>query len=88
MVWVTAKNRSDKIATVRWVVQASLGTICILWPLAFLNRFWVLFVAIFILVVATYLGSQNGAFGRLSKNGIFGGVWLTIPIYVYLLQNT
>jgi hypothetical protein len=50
--------------------------------------FWAIFVAVLLLVAAMYLGSQKGLIGRLSKNGVFGGIWLTIPLYIYLLPNT
>ncbi len=88
MVWITTREKEDQVQYLKWVLQATLGTICVLWPVLFISKFWVLFVAALLLVIATYLGSQGGLFGRLSKNGMFGGFWLTIPLYVYLLSNT
>lgn len=88
MVWLSAKWQEDKKFAYKTVFQASLFTLCILWPVIFINMFWALFVAVLLLVIATYVGSQKGLFGRLSKNGVFGGIWLTIPLYIYLLQNT
>jgi len=88
MIWFTTKSQENKIHALKWILQATLGTLCVLWPIILINKFWVLFVAALTLVFATYIGSQGGLFGRLSKNGIYGGVWLSIPLYVYLLPNT
>lgn len=88
MVWFTTKRVEVKVQSLKWVLQATLGTICALWPVLFISKFWVLFVAALLLVVATYMGAQGGLFAKLSKNGMFGGLWLTIPLYVYLLPNT
>ena len=88
MIWFSAKGQENSKLAYKVVLQASLITLCILWPVIFINKFWALFVAVLLLVVATYIGSQKGIFGRLSKNGVFGGIWLTIPLYIYLLPNT
>ncbi len=88
MVWLSAKGKEDSKLAYKVVLQASLVTLCVLWPVIFINKFWSLFVAVLILVIATYLGSQKGLLGRLTKNGVFGGIWLTIPLYIYLMQNT
>jgi hypothetical protein len=88
MVWLSSKDQEDSKFAYKQVLQASLLTLCILWPSVFLNLFWALFVAVLLLVVAIYLGSQKGLIGRLSKNGVFGGIWLTIPLYIYLLPST
>ena len=88
MVWRSAKGQEDRKLAYKIVLQASLVTLCVLWPVIFINMFWALFVAVLLLVVATYVGSKKGLFGRLSKNGVFGGVWITIPLYIYLLPGT
>ena len=88
MAWFSVKEQEDSRFAYKVVLQASLVTLCILWPVVFISLFWALFVAVLILVVATYLGSQKGLFGRLAKNGVYGGIWLTIPLYIYLVQNT
>ena len=54
-----------------------------------INQFWVLFLALLILVVATYIGSNKKiAQGSFIKNGVFGGFWLLVPLYVFLSTNT
>lgn len=88
MVWFSTKGEEDSKFAYKVLLKTSLITLCVLWPAIYIDMFWALFVTVFLLVVATYLGSQKGPFGRLAKNGVFGGVWLTIPLYVYLLQNT
>lgn len=88
MVWLSAKGQEHSKVAFRVVLQASLVTLCILWPVIFINKFWALFVVVLILVIATYIGSQKGLLGRLTKNGVFGGIWLTIPLYIYLILNT
>lgn len=49
--------------------------------------FWSLFVAVLIVIVATYHGSQQGPFGRLLKSLVFGGLWLTIPLYIFIAKH-
>ena len=88
MVWITLRSHENKVDPVKWLLQCTAGTLCILWPVMFQNMFWVLFLAVLIVVVAIYVGAQGGLFGRLFKNGVFGGIWLTIPLYAYLLPNT
>ena len=88
LVWLSTRNQEySKQASIQ-VLQATLVTVCILWPIVFVNLFWVLFLAVLLLVIATYLASQKGMYGRLIKNGVFGGIWLSIPLYIYLLPNT
>jgi len=82
------KAQEKKINHPKCVLEASLQTICILWPMLFINRFLALFVAVLILLVATYLGSKSGLLGKLSRNGMYGAVWLSIPLYVYLFPIT
>lgn len=88
ILWLSTRYREDKISSLKWVLQATLGTLCVLWPILFINQFWVLFLAALVIVFALFVGAQGGVFGRLSKNGIFGGIWLTIPLYFYLVTNT
>ena len=88
MVWLTTREKNDKVHSLKWILQATLGTACILWPVLFMSTLWFLPVAALLMVVAAYLGAQGGLFGRLSKTGMLGGFWLTLPLYIYLLSNT
>ena len=88
LVWLSAKDQENPKKAYLLLLQATLFTLCVLWPILFLSLFWVLFVAVLLMVFATYLASQKGLFGKLVKNGVFGGIWLSIPLYIYLLSNT
>jgi len=88
MIRLSTKEQEDKKLACKMVLQASLVTICILWPVIVVDMFWALFVAVLLLVVATYIGSKKSLFSRFSKNGVFGGIWLTIPLYIHLLPHT
>ena len=88
MVWLTTKGQENSKQAYKIIWQASLITVFILWPAIFLNKFFSLFIAALLLAIATYIDAQKGLFGRLSKKGVLGGIWLTIPLYIYLLPNT
>jgi len=89
IVWLTTRKvQEKKINPRKWVLQASLQTLYVLWPVLLINRFWFLFVAVLVLIVATYLGLQDSLLGRLSRTGMYGAVLLSIPLYVYLLPGT
>jgi len=88
MVWLTTKNQESQKAAIRTVVQGSLIGVCILWPSIFISMFWAIFVAVLVLVVAVYFGSQHGNKGHLIKHGVFGSLWITLPLYIWLLPNT
>ncbi len=54
-----------------------------------LSMFWVLFLAAIMLLFASYLGAnEKYEHGVITKNGVFGGFWLLIPIYAHLAFNT
>ncbi|MEC9263291.1 MAG: hypothetical protein VYD53_18200 [Pseudomonadota bacterium] len=69
-----------------------LSTVCCVTVLSIfmlLSLFWVLFIAALILAIASYLGSNTNIKNSAAfKNGVFGGVWLMVPIYAYLAQGT
>lgn len=53
------------------------------------NLFFTLFLAAVILVVSLYLGdSRKIKNGTVIKGGVFGGLWLAIPVYIYFVANT
>ena len=55
----------------------------------FLDLFYTLIFVSLVFAVASYIGSiSKYKAGKTIKNGIFGGIWLASPIYVYLVNNT
>ena len=55
----------------------------------YINLFWAIFAAVLILASAVYAGGQKKLkYGLTFKNGVFGGFWLMVPIYAYLVTNT
>ena len=72
-----------------WFLSSSLAVFVALGGLMMINLFWVLFIAFFVLVVATYIGSnEKFAHRKPLKNGAFGGFWLLVPLYVFLSTST
>lgn len=53
------------------------------------SLFFCLFGAALMCYVALYIGDNRKIQNRVViKNGAFGGLWLAMPFYVYLVSNT
>jgi len=87
MLWLTMKHQTDKVSSVKWVLESTLVTLCVLLPVLFIDQFWVLFLAAFMVFLALYVGAHCSVFGRLSRQGILGGVCLAVPWYFYLVTT-
>ena len=54
-----------------------------------ISLFWSLFIIPLVLSCGLYLeSSRKDKEGKFLKNGVFGGLWLVIPIYAYLATST
>ncbi len=70
-------------------VSATIVVFAILSAVMYLSLFWCLFIAALILVIGMYIGSRKAfLFRKEINNGVLGGCWLLVPIYVYLATNT
>jgi len=55
----------------------------------FANLFFTLFGAVLFCFFAIYVGDNAKVKNGIAiKNGAFGGLWLSIPLYLYLVSNT
>lgn len=88
LIWLSAKDQESTLQAYKIMLQSTLVSLCILWPVLFVSLLWVLFVAVILAVSAIYFSSQKGLFGHLAKQGVFGGIWLTAPLYVLLFLST
>ena len=53
------------------------------------NLFFALFAAVLVMSVVAYISSQEKvSHSRHVFHGAVGGLWLSVPIYVYLVANT
>ena len=88
LLWFTCINPPIR-SNIAWFLSSSLAIFLSLGGLMLVNMFWVLFVAFLVLLIATYIGG-NEKFGHCKpmKNGVFGGFWLLVPLYVFLSTNT
>ncbi len=87
--WFSLRNEIPKSYSIKSFFGASSITVFLLCPSIAINLFWSLFIAVLILVIALYIESaRKESNGKLIKNGVFGGLWLTVPIYAYLATNT
>lgn|GEM_PF-3615132 len=89
MSWLTLRNESCKSKAVISFLGSSLISLVILSVSFKINLFFSLFVVVLILVISLYIETiRKESNGRLIKNGVFGGFWLSIPMYVYLASHT
>ena len=53
------------------------------------NLFFALFAAVLVMSVVAYISSQNKVSNsRQILHGAVGGLWLSVPIYAYLVAST
>jgi len=53
-----------------------------------INLFFALFGAALIMLLAVYVSNKNrGKYGKQILHGAVGSLWLSIPIYLYLVAN-
>ncbi len=70
-------------------MSSTIVVFAILSAVMYLSLFWCLFVAVLILVIGIYIGGREAFVLRKEiNNGVLGGFWLLVPIYVYLATNT
>ena len=85
--WFTLREQSGRSKLIFYV--SSLCMLAILSTAMYTNLFFTLFIAVLIVVVALYIGDASKLQkGKIIKNGVFGGLWLSIPIYIYFVANT
>ena len=54
-----------------------------------LNLFFAIFAAVLVMSVVAYISTQDKVSNsRQVLHGAVGGLWLSVPIYVYLVANT
>jgi hypothetical protein len=88
LYWFTC-SRTDKKSESKWFFSGSFFCVTILGIGMWFSMFWVLFLAVLILLFAAYFGSNpKHIHGFVLKNGVFGGFWLMVPIYAQLVSNT
>lgn len=89
MSWFTLHNENNKSKASISFYSSSLISLAILGVSFAVNLFSSLFVAVLLLVITLYIETvRKESNGRLIKNGVFGGFWLSIPVYVYLANYT
>jgi len=87
--WFSLRDKIPRSYAVKSFYSSSAITVLILVSGIAMDRFWSLFIAVLIVVLALYIESARvESNGKLIKNGMFGGLWISIPIYVYLATNT
>ena len=81
--------KSSVTGKVSWFLGSSFVTVSVLSGILIISKFWVLFIACVILLVALYIGdSDKYPYRKSIKNGTFGGFWLLVPVYAYLFTST
>ena len=67
MLLLTMKRQTDKVSSVKWGLESTLVTLCVLLPVLFIDQFWVLFLAAFMVFLALYFGAHCAELKRLRK---------------------
>lgn len=87
LFWFSTRNKTSECK-----LSFLLSSMCVLTMLIvfmYANLFFALFGAVLVLALASYIGDHKKIRNSFAlKNGAFGGLWLSIPIYVYLVSNT
>jgi len=87
LYWFSVRHK-QKQAKQAFLVS-SLVVFSALVTCMYFNLFFALFGAVLVMAFASYIGDRKKTKnGNAVKNGAFGGLWLAIPIYVYLVANT
>jgi 4-hydroxybenzoate polyprenyltransferase len=87
LYWFSCIRNQRRLDT-GWFLGGSLLCVIFLGTNMLLSMFWVLFSAVGILVVFTYIGSTpKYKHGKALRNGVIGGIWLIIPVYAYVASN-
>ncbi len=68
---------------------SSVLVLVVLFMLMALNLFFALFGAVLVMSLVAYIsGKEQTKHGKQILHGAVGSLWLSIPIYVYLVANT
>jgi heme/copper-type cytochrome/quinol oxidase subunit 2 len=78
----------DKLAKMSYLTSSAIS-LSVLVISSFISLFWALFVAALVICLALYFESYyTKTNGKYIKNGVFGGVWLVVPVYTHLALST
>jgi len=82
---VRGKTKQAKVAfSATTVVVFTLSVVFM-----YANLFFCLFGAFLMCAIGLYIADNTKIENRVViKNGVFGGLWLSIPLYAYLVSNT
>jgi len=87
LYWLSTRGKTKQAKGA--FALATLVVFALLVAFMFANLFFCLFGAALMCYVAIYIGDNRKIENRVViKNGAFGGLWLAIPLYVYLVSNT
>ena len=88
LAWFSVRSSDSKLTITKLFFIPSGIVFSFLSASYYQNLFISLFVVTLILVLAIYIGDKKFGHNRaLIKNGIYGGIWLSMPIYIYLAIN-
>jgi hypothetical protein len=87
LFWISTKGEATRIKMI--FGAATVLAFSSLLISMFLDLFYTLIFVSLVFAVASYIGSSSKyKAGKTIKNGIFGGIWLALPMYAYLVNNT
>lgn len=86
LYWFSVRHKQKNAKLI--FLMSSLGVFSGVVVCMHINLFFALLGAALIMGFATYVSDHEiTTSGNVIINGAFGGLWLTIPIYVYLIAN-
>lgn len=85
LVWGAMSNPNTQPIGIKHFIVVSMLVFSVLVGSFYLSLFWCLFVAFLVFVTSLYIGHAKAeTYGPFLRNSTIGGIWLSIPIYVYL----
>ena len=81
---VNDKERPAQVSFAVTTLAVFLALVILIW----INLFIALFGAALVLSFALYISDrEKTVYGKEIRNGAFGGLWLSMPVFIYLIAN-